>query len=60
MMTETAEKFKHEEERESILRIQQLELELERTRQEANNNKAAADILTQMINKGDAEFDETG
>ena len=36
-------------------RIAELEQELSATQQERDNNKAAADILTEMINNGEAE-----
>ena len=36
------------------------EQELSEVQQERDNNKAAAQILTQMIADGDAEQDETG
>ena len=37
-----------------------MEEELKEAQQSASNNKAAADILTQMIADGDAEQDELG
>ena len=43
-----------------MARISAMEEELKEAQQSASNNKAAADILTQMIADGDAEQDELG
>ena len=41
-------------------KISQLEEELSRVQQERDNNRAAAQILTNMIENGDAEMDASG
>ena len=40
--------------------IQDLQDKLARAEAESANNKAAADILTDMMNKGDVEQDDSG
>ena len=45
---------------EQAARITAMAEELKQAHQEASNNKAAADILTQMIADGDAEQDALG
>lgn len=48
------EAFEHQQ------KISQLEEELSRVQQERDNNRAAAQILTNMIENGDAEMDASG
>ena len=53
------EMFDHEFSQQSSV-IQDLQDKLARAEAESANNKAAADILTDMMNKGDVEQDDSG